>query len=152
MAGGVHGPEPFDAHACVALGGVQIGMSEHLGDVPDVGSAFEHECCNGVAEQVAAPVLVDAGGGQVVAHPAAQPVRAERSAGRREEEVVGEPVCHKASPDDLHVQAQPEERPLPDGHVASFAPLPQRTNTVPRSKSTSLSQSEMSSARRRPQE
>ena len=63
MAGGVHGPEPLDAHACVALGRVEIRMAEHLGDVSDVCPAFEHEGSHGVTQKVAAPVLVDAGGG-----------------------------------------------------------------------------------------
>ena len=68
-------------------------------------------------------MLVDAGGGQVPTDLAAQPVRAQRSAGRREEEVVGEPVGHKAGADDPDIQAQPEERPLPDGDVAILAPF-----------------------------
>ena len=31
----------------------EVGVSEHLLDVADVGSAFEHQCCHRVAERVA---------------------------------------------------------------------------------------------------
>jgi hypothetical protein len=41
VAGGVNCSKPLDADAGVALGRVQIGVAEHLGDVSDVGPALE---------------------------------------------------------------------------------------------------------------
>ena len=61
------GAEAVDADAGVALGGFEAGVAEHLGDVADVGAAFEHEGGDGVAEEVAAALLFDAGGGEIAA-------------------------------------------------------------------------------------
>ena len=72
--------ESVDADAGVALGRFESGVAEHLGDVADVGSAFEHQSRDGVAEQVAAALLVDAGRVEVVADRATEPVGADRRA------------------------------------------------------------------------
>jgi hypothetical protein len=62
VGGGVDGPEPVDADVGVALGGLETGVAEHLGDVADVGSSFEHEGGDGVAHEMAAAALVHARG------------------------------------------------------------------------------------------
>jgi hypothetical protein len=83
----VHGPQPFDADVGVALGRLQAYVAEHLGDLADVRPALEHQRRHRVAQQVTAAALGDPGDGQVPAHLAAEPVRAERVAGRRDEEM-----------------------------------------------------------------
>ena len=37
--------------------------------------------------------------------------------------MVRESGRHETGPDDLHIQPQPEQRPLPDGHVAVLGPF-----------------------------
>ena len=46
----------------VDLGRLELGVAEHLLDEADVGAALEHQRRHGVAEEMAAAGLVDAGG------------------------------------------------------------------------------------------
>ena len=55
----------LDADPGVALGRLEPGMSEHLGDVTDVRSTFEHQGGHAVAEQMAATSLVDRRSAQI---------------------------------------------------------------------------------------
>ena len=76
-------------------------------------------------QEVTAAALGDAGHGEVLADLATQPVRAQRGARGGEKELVGKMGRDEPGPDDLGVQAHPEQGPLPDGHVAvlgAFAP------------------------------
>src|SRR5205085_3739089 len=85
---GVNGAEAVDADTGVALGRFETDVAEHLGHVADVGAAFEHEGRDGMAEEMAAPLLVDPGDGEVLADLAREPVRAEWRADRRDEQTL----------------------------------------------------------------
>lgn len=59
------GSQVINADSGVALGGFQPCVSEHLGRVTNIGTTFEHECGNCVAEEVTTASLLDAGKGDV---------------------------------------------------------------------------------------
>ena len=124
VGGGVDGPEPVDGHVGVALGGFEAGVAEHLGDVADVGAAFEHQGSHGVAQQVAAPSLVDTSSSEVPADLTAQPVRAQRGTGRGDEQVVAPPVGEQRRAAGAGVEPHPEQGPFPDGHEAVLGSFP----------------------------
>jgi len=87
--------QSFNAHPRVTLSRLKAGVTEHLADIADVSSSFEHQGCDAMAQQVAASTLVDAGTHQVATYLAAQPIRANRSAGRGEKENVGCVASHE---------------------------------------------------------
>ncbi len=59
--------ESVDTDSCMALGGLKPGMAQHLCDIPDVSSAFEHQSGNLVTKEMAAPTFVHAGIGKISA-------------------------------------------------------------------------------------
>ena len=61
----------------VNLGRLELRVSEHLLDEPDVGAAFKHQRRAGVAEQMAGPGLADLALVDVVADKLGQAVRLE---------------------------------------------------------------------------
>jgi hypothetical protein len=60
--------QSVNADPGVTLSRLEPGMTEHLGDVADIGPAFEHECRHGVTKKVTATSLLNAGLGDVMAH------------------------------------------------------------------------------------
>ena len=55
---GVDSTQPLDTDSGVALRCLETSRPEHLGDVSDVRSTFEHQGGHAVTEQVAAASLV----------------------------------------------------------------------------------------------
>ena len=68
MGGPVHRMQGPDRDLGVNLGRGEFGMAEPRLDVPDIGTAFEHHCGQGVPEQVTRAVFGDPGGFHVVTH------------------------------------------------------------------------------------
>jgi hypothetical protein len=104
----------------VALGCLEPGVAEHFGDVADVCSAFEEEGGDGVAEEVAASFLVDAGVVEVALDLAREPVGADGRADAGDEELFGSLLGGEAWAGEVEVEAQPEEGSFSDGDVAVF--------------------------------
>ena len=114
------GAEVVDADVGVALGCFEAGVAEHFGDVADVGSAFEEEGCDGVAEEVAAAFLGDAGVAQVALDFAGEPVGADWCADGGEEESFAAWFVGEAWAGEVEVEAEPEEGAFGDWDVAVF--------------------------------
>ena len=62
MDGGVDLFQLLDADLCVNLRRAQLGVSQELQDEPDVGPAFQHQGCAGLAAQMAGAPFAQVGG------------------------------------------------------------------------------------------
>lgn len=114
--------EAVDADVGVALGCLEACVAEHLGDVADVGSAFEQEGGDAVSEKVAAPFLVDVSVAQVAPDLAREPVGADRCPYGGEEELPGG-LLGEAWAGEVEIQAQPKEGALAYRDVAVLRAL-----------------------------
>jgi hypothetical protein len=120
MACDVDGAEAVDADMGVALGCLEAGVAEQFGDVADVGSAVEQEGGDGVAEEVAASLLVDAGLLEVALDLAGEPVGADWCAHGGEEQSRSGVSVAEAGSGEVEVEAHPEEGAFADGDVPVF--------------------------------
>ena len=112
-----------DADLGINLGRVQVGMSEHLLDKPDVGTIFEHERGARMPEQMTAAVG-DSGLPHVLGHDPGKIVRAQARipvAGKEKRLLPG--IGEHVRANVPHVFAHPRERSPADGNNAVFLAL-----------------------------
>ncbi|HVB90575.1 MAG TPA: hypothetical protein VND70_00585 [Acidimicrobiales bacterium] len=64
----VHRPKTVDADSRIELGGFQLCMSEHLGDVADIRTSFQHEGGDAVSKKVATSAFLDSSKSDVMPH------------------------------------------------------------------------------------
>jgi hypothetical protein len=64
----VDSSKSVDTDSRIALSRFKSGVSQHLGDIADIGSTFEHQGRDAVTQEVAATALVDARSRETEAH------------------------------------------------------------------------------------